>query len=248
MKPLEMLEKLQNGVAGEESIREFYETHGFVQLGEHRLDVGRESRSAVPEVIFGLGKSVDQLREIVGFYVARQLPLLVTKLDVAKGTALAAEFPPFEFNPSNGLGRIGRIAKTMAGSAAVLTAGSSDAPIAEEALGSLDFFGISTLRAFDCGVAGIHRLFASAHEIREADVLIVVAGMEGALPSVVAALFRQPVIAVPTSVGYGASFEGLAALLGMMNSCAPGVLVVNIDNGFGAAAAARKILAGRKAG
>jgi NCAIR mutase (PurE)-related protein len=167
---------------------------------------------------------------------------MLTRVDAEKADALGRAFPGLAYLPEARVMRIGGSSRTVRGTVAVVTAGSSDQPVAEEAVATLDFFNVSTTRAYDCGVAGLHRLFAQGDSILAADVIIAVAGMEGALASVVAGLFPRPVVAVPTSVGYGASFSGLAALLAMMNSCAPGVTVVNIDNGFGAAVAATAML------
>lgn len=238
----EVLAEVASGRLSRASAEEFLKGYGFVEVGYHRLDLHREGRTALPEVVFGLSKSVEQLDEIVGWFLSRDRPLLATKVDRSKGEAMTRRYAGLEYRPEAQLLMRGRSARRTDGVVTVLSAGSSDAPIAEEAAGTLEFFGIEVRRSYDCGVAGLHRLLAAGEEIAAADVLIVVAGMEGALPSVVAGLFRQPLIAVPTSVGYGASFEGLAALLSMMNACAPGITVVNIDNGFGAAGAAKSML------
>lgn len=243
MKLEEFLREVAGGTIDPESAARYLESYGFIELGYQKIDLHRGRRTSVPEVIFGLSKSIDQLREVVGFFSGSGHPLLMTKLDSVKGMALADEYPHLRFDPVSGLARIGASKSGVAGRVAVISAGSSDLSVAEEAAGTLDFFGVEAVRAYDCGVAGLHRLFDAAERIASADVLIVVAGMEGALASVVAGMFPQPAIAVPTSVGYGASFQGLAALLAMLNSCAPGVTVVNIDNGFGAAVAARGMLA-----
>jgi pyridinium-3,5-biscarboxylic acid mononucleotide synthase len=231
-----------DGTMTREAAEEYLRGHGIAAIGYHRLDLHRGGRAAVPEVIFGLSKPVEQLIEIVAAYQHRRLPLLLTKVDPEKAQRLIEEFPAIEFDPVSMLASCGQSADPIGGSVALLTAGSSDLPVAEEAAGTLRYFGVEVVRHYDTGVAGLHRLFAGAEAIAAADVVIVVAGMDGALPSVVGGLFRQPVIAVPTSVGYGASFDGLAALLTMLNSCAPGVTVVNIDNGFGAAVAAVSML------
>lgn len=236
-----LTELIEGRISREKASRELSGL-GFVQVGYHRLDLHREERTALPEVILGLAKSIEHLDEIVSWFVERDLPLLGTKIDRVKGEALVARHSSLEYRPDGEILMRGRSKKKTAGVVAVLAAGSSDIPVAEEAVGTLEFFGIEVERSYDCGVAGLHRLLASGETIARADVLIVAAGMEGALPSVVGGLFRQPLIAVPTSVGYGASFEGLAALLAMMNACAPGITVVNIDNGFGAAAAAKSML------
>jgi len=238
----ELLEKVAAGEITGTQAAEFLTGWGFVQIGYHRIDLHREGRSALPEVVLGLTKTVAQLEEIVGWFDSQDRPLLATKVEPAKAGPLVSRFPKLEYRADAGLLMRGRSTSATSGRVAVVTAGSSDVPVAEEAAGTLEFFGIDVERAYDCGVAGLHRLLASGDAIQSADVLIVVAGMEGALPSVVGGLFRQPLIAVPTSIGYGASFQGLSALLGMLNSCAPGITVVNIDNGFGAAAAARAVL------
>jgi hypothetical protein len=242
VKTADVLTELAEGRISREAAERALSGLGFVQVGLHRLDTHREERTSLPEVVLGLAKPLEQLEQIVGWFVERDLPLLATKVDRDKGEALLARYPSLAYRPEGRTLSRGESRRKTRGVVAVLAAGSSDIPIAEEAVGTLEFFGIDVERSYDCGVAGLHRLLASAESIARADVLIVVAGMEGALPSVVGGLFRQPLIAVPTSVGYGSSFEGLAALLGMMNSCAPGITVVNIDNGFGAAAAAKSML------
>lgn len=238
----EILHDVAEGRLPRERAAETLSGFGFVEVGYHRLDIHREGRTGLPEVVLGLAKSEEQLGEIVRWFCEHDRPLLVTRCDRMRGEALVARHAELEYRAEAGVLMRGRSAKQSEGKVTVLTAGSSDVPVAEEAAATLEFFGVSVERSYDCGVAGLHRLLASGERVAAADVLIVVAGMEGALPSVVAGLFRQPVVAVPTSIGYGASFEGLAALLAMMNSCAPGITVVNIDNGFGAAAAAKSML------
>jgi NCAIR mutase (PurE)-related protein len=238
----ELLDRVARGETSPEQAERFLSGYGFVALGHQRFDTHREGRTAVPEVVFGRNKDLAQLEEIVAWFAAADRPLLLTRVDEAKAAALVARFPALAYARDARLLRLGRSARTTRGTVAVVSAGSSDQPVAEEAAGTLDFFQVETTRAYDCGVAGLHRLFAAGERIASADVIVAVAGMEGALASVIAGLFPRPVVAVPTSVGYGASFEGLAALLAMMNSCAPGVTVVNIDNGFGAAVAAASIL------
>lgn len=209
-----------------------------------RIDHHRAVRQGFPEVVFGAGKSVDQVVAICSRLAARGTGFLVTRADEAMREALAATFPAAEVND---LGRIVYLQgdeppePVGTGPVLVVSAGTSDLPVAEEAAVSARAMGNCVERLYDVGVAGIHRLLREADALARAAVVIVVAGMEGALPSVVGGLVRVPVIAVPTSVGYGASFGGLAALLAMLNSCAAGVTVVNIDNGFGAACAATRI-------
>jgi pyridinium-3,5-biscarboxylic acid mononucleotide synthase len=206
-----------------------------------RLDHERRDRTGVPEVIFAAGKTLEQNVALVGALYARTGFALATRIPADQRAALASAYPDAVLEPLSGALRRGALPRS-AHRVAVVCAGTSDLPVAEEAAFTLDALGHDAVRAADVGVAGIHRLFDALDDIAACRVVIVVAGMEGALPSVVAGLVRAPVIAVPTSVGYGAAFEGLAALLGMLNACAPGVAVVNIDNGFGAAALAHKIV------
>jgi pyridinium-3,5-biscarboxylic acid mononucleotide synthase len=215
----------------------------FEDLGFARLDHHRGLRRGVPEVIFGEGKSTDQLAVIGKRMVAAGVNLVITRLAPEKARVLKRKLRALDYRPGAQIGMIIRERPEVRchGAVMVLSAGTSDIPVAEEAALCAELFGNPVERLYDVGVAGLHRLTANAELIERASVLIVVAGMEGALPSVVAGLVAKPVIAVPTSVGYGASFGGIAALLGMLNSCASGVTVVNIDNGFGAAFAATMI-------
>ena len=206
-----------------------------------RLDHDRRERTGVPEVVFAAGKTLDQNRSLIRGLYDRAGFALATRVPAEQRDALLAGLPDAVLEPFSGALRCGTLPRTGV-RVAVVCAGTSDLPVAEEAAFVLDAFGHDAVRATDVGVAGIHRLFDSLDAIASARAVIVVAGMEGALPSVVAGLVRAPVIAVPTSVGYGAAFEGLAALLSMLTACAPGIGVVNIDNGFGAAALAHKIV------
>jgi NCAIR mutase (PurE)-related protein len=214
----------------------------FEDLGFARLDTHREARQGFPEVVLGLGKTPEQIGVIAEHIVARGQSLLVTRADMQAWTAVHARLPEARYHhearaitlpqgtPAPGHGTI-----------LVVTAGTSDLPVAEEAAVTAEMMGNPVERLTDVGVAGLHRLLAARERLEQARVIIVAAGMEGALPSVVAGLVRAPVVAVPTSVGYGASFGGVAALLGMLNTCANGVSVVNIDNGYGAACVASLI-------
>ncbi|MCM8798929.1 MAG: nickel pincer cofactor biosynthesis protein LarB [Candidatus Omnitrophica bacterium] len=166
--------------------------------------------------------------------MGRKETLLITKLKPADFKKISREFPALRYNPLAKIGYYQPQPKRFKGKVAILTGGTGDIPVAEEAAVTLELMGSRVVRIYDVGVAGVHRLFDSLETIRKARVIIVVAGMEGALASLVSGLVRQPVIAVPTSVGYGANFKGIAPLLTMLNSCSPGVAVVNIDNGFGA--------------
>jgi hypothetical protein len=210
------------------------------------LDHDRARRTGIAEVIFCQGKTADQVVEIVGRMVEREGRVLATRAAPDIAQAVLQRFPDARHHAQARIISIGSapLAREVAPYVAVATAGTSDIPVAEEAALTLEFLGRSVRRVYDVGVAGIHRLLNRADVLQGAHVVIAVAGMEGALPSVIGGLVACPVIAVPTSIGYGASFNGLAALLAMLNSCAPGVAVVNIDNGFGAAALAHKILNG----
>ena len=215
----------------------------FQDLGFAKLDSHRSLRRGVPEVIYGEGKSAEQLM-IIGKRVADSgVNLIITRLSADKARVIKRKLRALDYHADARLGALVKEPVTPSGHGAVMviSAGTSDLPVAEEAARCAELFGNRVARLYDVGVAGLHRLTHHLETIREAGVLIVVAGMEGALPSVVAGLIDKPVIAVPTSVGYGASFGGIAALLGMLNSCASGVTVVNIDNGFGAALAATLI-------
>ena len=212
----------------------------FKDLGYANVDHHRALRVGIPEVVFGLGKSYEQIEGIVAEIDRAGQNALVTRLSDEQGTQLRLRFPALLYD---GLSRTGLLVSTPIelrglGPIAVVTAGTSDIPVAEEAAVTAQAFGNEVLRIFDVGVAGIHRLLDRRALLDTASVVIVVAGMEGALASVIGGMVAKPVIAVPTSVGYGASFGGITALLSMLNSCASGVTVVNIDNGFGAAYAA----------
>jgi len=215
----------------------------FEDLGFAKLDNHRSMRRGIPEVIFGEGKTADQLVAIGKRVLAAGTNLIITRLTAEKARIVKRNIRALVYHSDARIGVVvkERVQPSGHGIVMVLSAGTSDIPVAEEAALCAELFGNRVARVYDVGVAGIHRLTANLEVIREASVLIVVAGMEGALPSVVAGLVDKPVIAVPTSVGYGASLGGLAALLGMLNSCASGVTVVNIDNGFGAALAATLI-------
>lgn len=232
------------------------------ELDYATLDRHRALRQGFPEVVFGQGKTADQVVGICERLEAHGDGFLVTRASAETAAALSKRWTGAEVNQtartvllrrranSNGGAKVERDSSTadvsgtaaVTGTVAVVTAGTSDLPVAEEAAVTLDAFGHGVLRVTDVGVAGIHRILAKRDTLAGAQVIIVVAGMDGALPSVVGGLVRVPVIAVPTSVGYGAAFDGLAPLLTMLNSCAAGVTVCNIDNGFGAAVAASRIL------
>ena len=232
----EILEKVRDGKVTPARALELLRDYPYCDLEFAKVDHHREVAKGAPEIVFGLGKTPAQIASISREILKKGSNLLVTRVEPPVWAKVKAKLPGAVYNetartisqrraePPAGRGRI-----------VVLTAGTSDIPVAEEAAVTAEALGNAVERIYDVGVAGIHRLFGQLERIREARVVITVAGMEGALPSVVAGLVRVPVIAVPTSIGYGASFKGLAALLAMLNACPGGVAVVNIDNGFGAA-------------
>ena len=204
----------------------------YEDVGYAKVDLHRAVRQGVPEVIYGAGKTPEQLRGIVGTMRGRgQTRVLVTRLSPEGAAAL----PELRYYPEARIGTLGAPPEPDGiGTVVIATGGTSDVPVAEEAALTAEFYGNRVLRLYDVGVAGLHRLLSHLEDIMSASVIVAIAGMEGALASVIGGLADCPVIAVPTSVGYGASFQGLSALLSMLNSCASGVSVVNIDNGFGA--------------
>jgi NCAIR mutase (PurE)-related protein len=242
----EVLELVAEGHLSIPEAEERFAHLPFEDLGFARVDHHRVIRGLGPEVIYARSKTPGQVAEIVAALLRREgAPVLVTKADESHAEAVLAVCPDAAWQERSGMIVLRRVPSGPPGTVTVLCAGTSDLPVAEEAVVTVDAFGCQVDLVADVGVAGPHRLFAEAERLRRTDVLIVVAGMEGALPSLAAGLFGGPVLAVPTSVGYGAAFDGLAALLGMLNSCALGVSVVNIDNGFGAGVIAARILAGR---
>lgn len=208
-----------------------------------KIDHHRQLRTGFPEVIWGANKTVEQLLKIITAIQANGTLAMATRIEAEVYQQLQAEIPELVYYPT---ARICSLAPPQTpnqkGTISILTAGTADIPVAEEAAITAELCGFAVVRLWDVGVAGIHRLLSNSQVVDDADVLIVVAGMEGALPSVVAGMADCPVIAVPTSIGYGASFQGIAPLLTMLNSCAAGIGVVNIDNGFGAAILAGQIL------
>jgi NCAIR mutase (PurE)-related protein len=219
-----------------EKISTSYESLGFA-----RVDVGRQARTGVMEVVLCEGKTYVQIASIAKTIYERHRRLLATRADRKAYDIIQKEIPKAEYNETARTIVVAPHRMRSRRKIAVVSAGTSDIPVAEEAAVTAEFLGNRVERLFDVGVAGIHRLFGHLDALHKANVIVVVAGMEGALASVVGGLVGGPIIAVPTSVGYGASFSGLASLLAMLNSCAPGVTVVNIDNGFGAGVAASLI-------
>ncbi len=217
----------------------------FENLGFARIDHHRPLRHGLPEVIYAAGKTAEQTAAIFGRLAASGVDVLATRVDDEAAAAVLVVAPKAVHNPVARTVALRQSAATTAvGQIAIVCAGTSDLPVAEEAAVTAECFGVAVTRLYDVGVAGVHRLLAVRDQLASAQAVIVCAGMEGALPSVVGGLVGVPVIAVPTSVGYGASFGGAAALLGMLNSCSPNVTVVNIDNGFGAAYTATLIARG----
>ena len=236
----ELLQRFERGQLDLETT--LAQLQGFEDLGHSRVDLHREQRNGAAEVIYGEGKTAEQIEAIMQSMLKREQNTLVTRLDRATASQLQRQFPQADYCPQARLLRVRlQEPKTVSSRIAIVCAGTSDLSVAEEARQTAEFYGNPVETVYDAGVAGLHRLLASLDTIRACRVVVVVAGMEGALPSVVGGLVDAPVIAVPTSVGYGSSFEGLYALLGMLNTCASGISVVNIDNGFGAGFLANRI-------
>jgi pyridinium-3,5-biscarboxylic acid mononucleotide synthase len=230
-----ILDSVSKGSLTVKDALEQLKTLPYKDLGHSKIDNHRELRRGYPEVVFCEGKTASQVRNIMEYMASRKANILGTRANPEKYEAVKKSLPDARYN---------ELAKTITIEfekkkatrtyIAILTAGTSDIPVAEEAAITAEFFGNRVERFFDVGVAGIHRLYDNLEKIRKARVIVVIAGMEGALPSIVGGLVDKPIIAVPTSIGYGANFKGLSALLGMLTSCVAGVGVVNIDNGFGA--------------
>ncbi|MGI5874741.1 MAG: nickel pincer cofactor biosynthesis protein LarB [Bacillota bacterium] len=238
----ELLKRYKNGEIDEAEALKALKDAAFSDLGFAKIDLDRESRGGFPEVVYCEGKTAEQSLEIIRVLWERsEGNVLATRCSEETAAAVRAALPEAEYLPLPRLLTLRRRPSEQRGYIAVITAGTSDLPVAEEAAVTAEIMGNRVTRIYDAGVAGIHRLLAHEEELTSANVLIVVAGMDGALPSVVGGLIKKPLIAVPTDVGYGASFHGLAALLAMLNSCSAGVTVVNINNGFGAAVAAGRV-------
>jgi len=237
-----LLLKVKRGEIEVDEALQFLRYWPYEDLGFAKIDHHRSVRSAMPEVIYGRGKTPEQVAQIALSLWNRGNNVLITRSNIKQFKATNRLIPKAEYYDQARIIAARQNPSQEGGSAAVISAGTSDLRVAEEAAVTLEFSGIKVDRYYDVGVAGLHRLLDKIKAIRSCQVIIVVAGMDGALPSVVAGIVDKPVIAVPTSVGYGASFNGLSALLTMLNSCAPGVGVVNIDNGFGAAALAFSII------
>jgi NCAIR mutase (PurE)-related protein len=239
---IQLLEQFSAGRLSREKVVRAFQTAPLADLGFAQVDTHRALRKGFPEVIFGAGKTTEQVLKIATKIYEHEQRLLITRIKPEHARVIRKKFKRAVHHE---IPRCVTIEKKplrkRRGTIAVLCAGTSDLPVAEEAAVTADIMGNHVERIYDVGVAGLHRLMSRLESIQKANVLVVVAGMEGALPSVVAGLVSRPVIAVPTSVGYGANFGGITALFGMLTSCGSGVTVVNIDNGFGAGYAASQI-------
>jgi pyridinium-3,5-biscarboxylic acid mononucleotide synthase len=239
---VDLLEKFRNGFVKRDDVVRQFQAAPVADLGFAQVDLHRSLRKGFPEVVFGAGKTPEHVLRIANKLLEREKRVLITRVILAHARLLQKKIKGAVYHEIARCVTVDRSSQPKRpGTIAIVCAGTSDLPVAEEAAITADIMGNRVERITDVGVAGLHRLLARLDTIQKANVIVVVAGMEGALPSVVAGLVSRPVIAVPTSVGYGASFGGLAALLGMLNSCGSGVMVVNIDNGFGAGYAASQI-------
>ncbi len=231
-----LLDMVSRGELSVDEAQKRFRHLSFEDIGFAHIDHNRSLRKGFPEVIFGEGKTTEQIRGILERMADQEQVILVTRIDAEKAAPLLNEFSQAEYFEEARLMRLQKTPPQITGWGKILivSAGTSDIPVAREAELTARAMGNEVQSLFDVGVAGIHRLFAHRNQLEGASVIVVVAGMEGALPSVVAGIVSAPVIAVPTSIGYGTSFNGMTALLGMLNSCASNIAVVNIDNGFGA--------------
>lgn len=239
---VKLLEQVKSGKVDIAKAITKLESVRFEELGFAKVDHGRRLRCGFPEVIFAQGKTAKQIAAIAKKLIDADGQVLITRLDKSKAAEVKKSVRLLVYSEEAKAAYYRKSKTSTKPGILIVTAGTSDIPVAEEAAITCEAMGLMPDRFYDAGVAGIHRLIAGSEKLREAKIVIVVAGMEGALPSVVGGMVNVPVIAVPTSVGYGASFGGVAALLSMLNSCASGVTVVNIDNGYGAAIAAMRLL------
>ena len=241
MEAREVLEQVKNGSLSVEEAEQYFRREPFEELGYAKLDSHRKLPSGFPEVIFCPGKSDEHLLQIFRRIYEEEGEVLGTRATEEQYRLLKAQMPEVEYDALSRIVKLEKPGKKLVGQIAVCTAGTADIPVAEEAAQTAEFFGSRVERIYDVGVSGIHRLLSQVEVIQSANCVVAVAGMEGALGSVIGGLVDKPVIAVPTSVGYGANLNGLSALLTMINSCANGVAVVNIDNGYGAGYLATQI-------
>jgi len=241
METREILEQVRTGRLSVEEAEQYFRRQPFEELGYAKLDSHREIRSGFPEVIYCSGKADEFLISIYKKMYEEKGEVFGTRADAHQYEIVRAELPEITYDKISRILKAERPDKEHVGKIAVCTAGTADIPVAEEAAQTAEYFGSCVERIYDVGVSGIHRLFSRLDSIQEANCVVAVAGMEGALASVIGGLVSRPVIAVPTSVGYGANLHGLSALLTMINSCANGVATVNIDNGYGAGYLATQI-------
>lgn len=237
----EVLDKVSKGELSVEEAMSFFRREPFEELGYAKLDHHRKLRSGFAEVIFCSGKSDEHLLHIFGHLYETDGEVFGTRATGGQYELIAESYPQAEYDPISKIIKIAKKDKQRIGKVAVCTAGTADIPVAEEAAQTAEYFGTNVERIYDVGVSGLHRVLSKLDVIQSANCVVAVAGMEGALASVIGGLVDKPVIAVPTSIGYGASLHGLSALLTMINSCANGIAVVNIDNGYGAGYMATQI-------
>ncbi|MBP3882023.1 MAG: nickel pincer cofactor biosynthesis protein LarB [Lachnospiraceae bacterium] len=241
MEAREILELVKNGSMSVEEAEGFFRRQPFEDMGYAKLDLHRRIRSGFPEVIFCSGKPDEFLINIFQRMAEKEGQAFGTRATAEQYEMVRKVIPDIQYDPVSRILKLERTPKEKKGLIAVVTGGTADIPVAEEAAQTAEYFGSKVERIYDVGVSGIHRLLSQTQRIQEANCIVAVAGMEGALASVVGGLVSNPVIAVPTSVGYGANFGGLSALMTMINSCANGIAVVNIDNGYGAGYMATQI-------
>lgn len=243
MKIEEVLEKYKNSEIDANEAKRLLASSEYEEMGFAKLDLAREKRTGFPEVIFCSGKDNEFLLSIYKKLYDKNGCAFGTRASLEQAEYVINAIPDAIYDPVSRILKVGKLSRkdSIGGSIAVCTGGTSDIPVAEEAAQVAEYFGAKVVRVYDVGISGLNRLLTKIDVIRSSECVIAVAGMEGALPTVISGLVKNPVIAVPTSVGYGANFEGLSALLTMMNSCANGVSVVNIDNGYGAGYIATQI-------
>lgn len=241
METKEILQKVQSGELSVEEAQQLFRRQPFEEMGYAKLDTRRKIRSGFAEVIFCSGKADEHLLQIFGRLYEQDQEVFGTRATKDQYELIKSRYPMADYDPVSRIIKIEKSGKERRGRIAVCSAGTADIPVAEEAAQTAEYFGTKVERIYDVGVSGLHRLLSQLDTIQQANCIVAVAGMEGALASVLGGLVDKPVIAVPTSVGYGASMHGLSALLTMINSCANGIAVVNIDNGYGAGYMAAQI-------
>lgn len=229
-----ILKEFKKGSISFKKLYTYFKELPYKDLGFAKIDTHRLIRKGFPEVIYAPSKTLEQIEKIVSYFLQIKEKIIITKLKPNQFRRLSKIYPQLNYNPLAKICYYNPYPVKLKGKVAIITGGTGDIPVAEEASVTLEIMGSRVTKLYDVGVAGVHRLLDNLDKIQKANVIIVIAGMEGALASIVGGLVDKPVIAVPTSVGYGANFRGIAPLLTMLNSCSPGVAVVNIDNGFGA--------------